>query len=157
MAMKRVGFGVMFLSAMIGLLGLAAPVSAAPAADSTAPAGTGYAAQGLPVQKPAEPGQFGRQAHLDGVCQIFELCVFSGPNLGGAVMRDFFNGVADWKVTTPNIANNDESAQNNDFSFTAVLCTNAGFSGQCGLLAPGAAGNAASPFVNNTESNTWAF
>jgi hypothetical protein len=159
----------------LAVLVTAATALLAPAAASagtpTSGAAAGYAAA-VPAKTPAAPKIAARVTpagvplaarnasggpvalHLDGLCQVGDLCVFSGPNFTGA-LADFFFAESNWNLVAPQVANNDLSAFNADPNLTALLCTNVNFVGPCGALAPFTGGNAAAPFFLNSESNFW--
>jgi hypothetical protein len=96
----------------------------------------------------------------DGVCNYYDLCVWTGPNFTGR-LADFTyrdsTGDSSWGTHFFNsfIANNDESAINAHLFLGAYICTGILYSGDCGYLGAGQGGNTAPTYVNNSESHYW--
>lgn len=160
--MKRiVGSGVLAISGLAAILA-AGPASAATAAapsGRTAPAGA-TAASGSAVQHGSS------DARLTGkTCRTFsngtgDLCLFYLSGYHGSRVGLYTNDPTLWdnhfrtigRGRGQIVANNSESAYNNDTIYNVNVCTDVNWSGVCGAIGPRSGGNFTSSYNNNVES-----
>ncbi|MEO3930487.1 peptidase inhibitor family I36 protein [Micromonosporaceae bacterium B7E4] len=163
--------GLTIATSLLGPLTMAAPVNAALPSQPKDPATTttqiepATATERLP--RTAGPGGAtngaGLMAHLDGVCNTGELCLWYNFGWRGSY-ADFWwaaNDLAANVFLGPGagqgqvVTNNAESVWNYDYSYTAMLCTEAYHTGNCLPVPPRSGRDLYGVFINNVESIQW--
>jgi hypothetical protein len=174
---EKTKIGMAVVGGILAAFATVAPASAAPstnsAADSAVTHTSAKTAAPAPNSHPAPSGSKlgtangsggARTQHLDGFCNVGDLCLWYFSGFQGSTV-DFFwadDDLWDNVFLSPGagqgsvVANNAESAWNYDSVLTAWTCTGTFQTGDCGFILPNSGGDFTSPtFSNNVESIHW--
>jgi len=155
--------GLLVGAAAVVALGLAGPAAAAPAPAAPTAPDTAATAMTTPDKKstPAVRTDATTQAHLDGVCEVYEFCLFTGNGFTGNVADFQFNDINysdnTFAGTGLVVANNARSAFNGDPSLFVVGCIEPNYAGMCGFAAPFTGGDLLPDYFLNLESHYFTF
>jgi hypothetical protein len=176
MRATKTKIGLAVLGGVLAALTAGAPANAAPAhpaadgavshtsttAKAPAPAPARAASSAAKLGTTSNVGG-AHTAHLDGVCNTGDLCLWYFSGFQGSTV-DFFSGddnlwdnvfLSAGAGQGATVANNSESAWNYDPTFTAWTCTGTFQSGDCGWILPNSGGDFLTLYFNNVESIHW--